>query len=368
MIKVFKGGYEVAQEYYFNYESYGSDIYDSETRIITGLLSLKNLTEFQQLAIVNNLGGANLVIIEPSQSGYMVNLLNVREIEFTKNMSNTESIYRITGSKLMKPKKATNYREVNLNNQSGNLLGGMVSVLRAVTVNEIKTEGFLKTSDGTDIRYFWFSDEPLPDLKQEIGKCRIETGQDFYITQTGGSSHKMQMPSLSGVPFPNKVIKFSGQSTERVTGRMLDVGYVVMPNLLTGTKTWSGTWTNSNRWYNNGAYRGMTIKSISGTANYGMYQEFSIQSSGDYTFSAFIKTSGVDGEIVFQTRGTGGTAIREVLNNTTFKRHSITRTLRQGDIVWCYVRLPNSGVLKKDAISFAGYKLEKNSEATDWVE
>lgn len=101
MIKVFKGGYEVAQKYYFNYESYGSDIYDSKTRIITGLLSLKNLTDFQQLAIVNKIEGSSLVIIEPAQSGYMVNLLNVREIEFTKTMSNTESIYRITGSKLM---------------------------------------------------------------------------------------------------------------------------------------------------------------------------------------------------------------------------------------------------------------------------
>lgn len=230
MIKVFKGGYEVAQEYYFNYESYNSDIYDSKTRIITGLLSLKNLTDFQQLAIVNKLEDSNLVIIEPTQSGYMVNLLNVREIEFTKTMSNTESIYRITGSKLMKPKRVSSYKVSTLNGGFGSF---MVNSLISVSVDELIAAGNIRMQDGTDIRYLQASDAPLADLKYEIGKCRIETGQDFYITQTGGSSHKMQMPSLSGVPFPNNVIKFLG-STARIKGKRLEMS-VVNPNLIEGT-------------------------------------------------------------------------------------------------------------------------------------
>lgn len=223
MIKVFKGGYEVAQKYYFNYESYGSDIYDSKTRIITGLLSLKNLTDFQQLAIVNKIEGSSLVIIEPAQSGYMVNLLNVREIEFTKTMSNTESIYRITGSKLMKPKRVSDYNVSTLNGDFGSFT---VNTLISVSVDELLTAGNIRMQDGTDVRYLQASDVPLTDLKYEIGKCRIGTGHDFYITQTGGSSHKMQMPSLSGTPFPNNVIKFSN-STARIKGKRLEMSLVI---------------------------------------------------------------------------------------------------------------------------------------------
>lgn len=368
MIKVFKGGYEVAQEYYFNYENYNSDIYDSKTRIITGLLSLKNLTEFQQLAIVNKLDGSDLVIIEPSQSGYMVNLLNVREIEFTKNMSNTESIYRITGAKRMKPRKASNYRIIKMTDRHS-MTGFTVGNLVSVTVDHIARAGNFRMIQGTDIRYMWVGNEPFPDLKYEIGECRIKEGDDFYITQTGGASHKMQMPSLSGVPFPNNKIVFNSLESARTlfSGQRLEVDYI-FPNLLTGTKTWSGTWTNSSRWYDNGFFRGLTIKSLLGTFNYGMYQTFTIPSNGKYTFSAFAKTNGKEGEIAIGTAGTGGTTDRVKFNSATFKRVQITSDLKQGDVVRCYIRLSNAADLAKDAIQFAGYKLEEGDIATDWVE
>lgn len=368
MIKVFKGGYEVAQEYYFNYESYGSDIYDSETRIITGLLSLKNLTEFQQLAIVNKLDGSDLVIIEPSQSGYMVNLLNVREIEFTKNMSNTESIYRITGAKRMKPRKASNYRIFKMTDRHG-MTGFTVGNLVSVTVDHIARAGNFRMIQGTDIRYMWVGNEPFPDLQYEIGECRIKEGDDFYITQTGGASHKMQMPSLSGVPFPNSKIVFNSLEPLRTlfSGQRLEVDYI-LPNLISGTKDFSGSWVNLEKYYNNGEYRGMTVKSTLGTTNSGVYQRITVPSDGEYTFSVFAKTSGVVGEVDFQVTGTGGSTTKVNFDNKTFKRISSTRTLKSGDVIQCYVRLSNNNDLKKDAFQFAGYKLEKNSEATDWVE
>lgn len=208
MIKVFNGGYEVAEEYYFTYEDNGTQVYDNDTRIISGLLHVRNLTEQQQLDFVTNVDDANLVILEPAQTGYMVNLLNVRDIEFTTKMSNTESIYRITGAKKMKPRRAKGYKLKKMTDADA-MAGFTVDILVSVTVDHVARAGNIRMVDGQDIRYLWVSDDVLPDLQFEIGKCRIKTGSNFYVTQTGGSDYKMQMPSKSGIPFPNGKVTFS---------------------------------------------------------------------------------------------------------------------------------------------------------------
>lgn len=226
MIKVFNGGYEVAEEYYFTYEDDGTQVYDNDTRIISGLLHVRNLTEKQQLDFVNSMDNSNLVILEPAQTGYMVNLLNVRDIEFTTTMSNTESIYRITGAKRMKPRRAKSYKLTPMGEGSKQYFDGFsVGVLMSCTINKINRAGFVRMADGSDIRYLWISDEVLPELQFEIGKCRIETGSDFYVTQTGGSDHKMQMPSKSGEPFPNGKITFAstGETRALIEGQRLEV-------------------------------------------------------------------------------------------------------------------------------------------------
>lgn len=208
MIKVFNGGYEVAEEYYFTYEDNGTQVYDNDTRIISGLLHVRNLTEQQQLDFVTNMDDANLVILEPAQTGYMVNLLNVRDIEFTTTMSNTESIYRITCAKKMKPRRANGYKLKKMTDANA-MADFTVDILVSVTVDHVASTGNIRMADGQDIRYLWVSDDILPDLQFEIGKCRIKTGSNFYVTQTGGSDYKMQMPSKSGIPFPNGKVTFS---------------------------------------------------------------------------------------------------------------------------------------------------------------
>lgn len=362
MIKVFNGGYEVAEEYYFQYESNGTEVYDSKTRVISGLLHVRGLSELEQLDFVNGVKEANLVILEPTQAGYMTNLLGVKEVEFTKTMSNTESIYRITGAKRMKPKRVDSYKVSNLNGGFGSF---MVDTLVSVSVDEIIQSGNIRTQDNTDIRYLWASDTPVSGLTHEIGKCRIESGHNFYITQTGGSSHKMQMPSLSGIPFPNNVIKFVN-STAEIKGKRLELS-LVNPNLLSGTKDWSGSWSNLSRWYDKGEFRGLTVKSLLGTYNYGLLQSSTISSDGYYTFSSFAKTDGSRGELVMDL-GSGATAERVTYDNTTFKRVSITRELKKGDTVRCYARMSDGQTLVKDAVQVAGYKLEKGDTATSWVE
>lgn len=227
MIKVFNGGYEVAKEYYFTYENDGTEVYDNGTRIISGLLHVRGLTELEQLDFVNHTDQANLVILESMQVGYMVNLLNVRNIEFTTTMSNTESVYRITGAKKMKPRKAESYKVTALASETGNYFSDFeVKVLTSFTLDKIVRAGYFRTEDGTDIRYFWVGDEPFPDLQHEVGKCRLQTGESFYVTQTGGTNIKMQMPSKSGVPFPNGHVKFvaqSGTAPALVQGQRLEV-------------------------------------------------------------------------------------------------------------------------------------------------
>lgn len=223
MIKVFNGGYEIAKEYYFQYDG-NEEVYDSTTRIITGSLVVKGNTELETLDMLKGVVDSFLVIIEPMQVGYMVNLLQVRDIAFSNKMATGDVMYTITGAKKMKPKKANSYRLKKMTDAHA-MTGFTVDTLVSVTVDHIARPGNFRMADGTDIRYMWVDDKPVDSLQYEIGKCRIQTGDSFYITQTGGSDFKMQMPSKSGVPFPNNKITFVSLEPARAlfAGQRLEV-------------------------------------------------------------------------------------------------------------------------------------------------
>lgn len=223
MIKVFNGGYEIAREYYFQYDG-NEEVYDSSTRIITGSLVVKGNTELETMDMLKNVIDSFLVIIEPMQVGYMVNLLQVRDIAFSNKMATGDVVYTITGSKKMKPKKANSYTLKKMTDAHA-MTGFTVNTLVSATVDHIARAGNIRMADGTDIRYMWVDDEPVDSLQYEIGKCRIQTGDSFYITQTGGSDYKMQMPSKSGIPFPNNKITFVGLEPSRAlfAGQRLEV-------------------------------------------------------------------------------------------------------------------------------------------------
>lgn len=226
MIKVFNGGYEIAKEYYFQYDG-NEEVYDSSTRIITGSLVIKGNTELETMDMLKNVIDSFLVIIEPMQVGFMVNLLQVRDIAFSNKMATGDVVYTITGSKKMKPKKANGYKIADLTSEVGNYFRNFeVNTLTAFTLDKIVRPGYFRTEDGSDIRYFWVSDDMIDSLQYEIGHCRLKTGENFYVTQTGGTNIKMQMPSKSGIPFPNNRVKFvatSGTAPALVNGRRLEV-------------------------------------------------------------------------------------------------------------------------------------------------
>lgn len=223
MIKVFNGGYEIAKEYYFKYDG-NEEVYDSTTRIINGRLVVKGNTELETLDMLKNVIDSFLVIIEPMQVGYMVNLLQVRDIAFSNKMATGDVVYTITGAKKMKPKKANGYTLKKMNDGDA-MTDFTVNTLVSVTIEHIARPGNIRIADGTDIRYMWVDDEPIESLQYEIGKCRIQTGDSFYITQTGGSNYKMQMPSKSGIPFPNNKITFASLEPSRAlfSGQRLEV-------------------------------------------------------------------------------------------------------------------------------------------------
>lgn len=223
MIKVFNGGYEIAKEYYFQYDG-NEEVYDSTTRIINGRLVVKGNTELETLDMLKNVIDSFLVIIEPMQIGYMVNLLQVRDIAFSNKMATGDVVYTITGAKKMKPRKANNYKLFKMTDTHA-MTDFSVNTLVSVTIDHIARPGNIRMADGTDIRYMWVDDEPIESLQYEIGKCRIQTGDSFYVTQTGGSDYKMQMPSKSGIPFPNNKITFASLEPSRAlfAGQRLEV-------------------------------------------------------------------------------------------------------------------------------------------------
>lgn len=223
MIKVFNGGYEIAKEYYFQYDG-SEEVYDSNTRIITGSLVVKGNTELETMDMLKNVIDSFLVIIEPMQVGYMVNLLQVRDIAFSNKMATGDVVYTITGAKKMKPKKVNSYTLKKMTDEHA-MTGFTVDTLVSVTVDHIARPGNIRMADGADIRYMWVDDKSVESLQYEIGKCRIQTGDSFYITQTGGSDYKMQMPSKSGIPFPNNKITFASLEPSRAlfAGQRLEV-------------------------------------------------------------------------------------------------------------------------------------------------
>lgn len=138
-------------------------------------------------------------------------------------------------------------------------------------------------------------------------------------------------------------------------------------NLLDGTKYFSGTWTNSDSWTTDGTYKGLTVKKRTGQWN-GIYKTFTAPQDGNYTFSAYIKSSG-NTAYIYRFGSINGVdnanLFKDIGNNFDWNRDSVTINLKANDTV--YVKYEISGNGADSILWTAGHKWELWVPATNYL-
>ncbi|MBU7543231.1 collagen-like protein, partial [Lactococcus lactis] len=190
------------------------------------------------------------------------------------------------------------------------------------------------------------------------------TPGDYSWTLVKGADGTQGTPGKPGAdgktPYFHTAWSYSADGTDGFT--------TVYPtlNLLNGTKDFTkGTWANIASYKNAGTLNGLTVKTLVGTTNIGMYKDYTIPTSGTYTASMFVKTNGVTAE--FDTQVVGGSTVRIDTNSQVFVRKSYTASYTAGQVVRFYARLKNNADAAEGALSVAGYKIEPGSTATPWM-
>lgn len=137
-------------------------------------------------------------------------------------------------------------------------------------------------------------------------------------------------------------------------------------NLLDGTRDFSGTWDRTEGWVTDGTYKGLTVKKRTGQW-WGINKTFTAPKDGDYTFSAYVKSSGNEAKILrfvfindiaHWEEGT----YKDLGSNFDWLRDSFTVTLKAGDTI--YARYEISGSEEGSILWTAGHKWEPGSIAT----
>lgn len=140
-------------------------------------------------------------------------------------------------------------------------------------------------------------------------------------------------------------------------------------NLLDGTTDFSGDWVNSSGWVTDGTYKGISDKQRTNKW-LGIYKVFTAPKDGNYTFSAYVKTSG-DNANAFRYAYVNDLSINNIIpnkligNNIDWLRDSLTVTLKAKDKVYVKYEITGSGT---DSILWtAGHKWEEGSTATPYM-
>ncbi|MDU0405191.1 hypothetical protein ML8HA_00988 [Lactococcus lactis] len=132
-------------------------------------------------------------------------------------------------------------------------------------------------------------------------------------------------------------------------------------NLLEGSKDFSGDWWLVERSENDGTYKGLTVKKSEGP---GITKQFIAPKEGTYTFSAYVKSSGNNANIIraVTLNDVTGKIVPDKSMGINFGwlRDSFQVTLKAGDKIYAQYNVAGSGVLWN-----AGHKWEEGSAATD---
>ena len=140
-------------------------------------------------------------------------------------------------------------------------------------------------------------------------------------------------------------------------------------NLIDGTKDFSGDWDNSNKWKNDGTYKGLTVKKTTEQWT-GIHKTFKVPENGIYTFSVYIKSSGSKADVVGYLNINGkyeSQLIPDIppKNDFDWLIKSFYVNLKAGDIVKAGYYMSGSGL--DYALWTAGHKWEEGSTATPYI-
>lgn len=194
------------------------------------------------------------------------------------------------------------------------------------------------------------------------------TPSDYSWTLVKGADGTQGTPGKPGAdgktPYFHTAWSYSADGTDRFTTAYPNL------NLLEGSKDFSGYWDHSWNWTDDGKYKGLVVKKITGLWN-GIRKEFTAPKDGVYTFSAYIKASGDNANIrryveIFDINGNQkwDEVVNDVFmgNNFDWKRDYFTLNLKKGDKIYPRHEIANSGTLWT-----AGHKWEEGSEATPYM-
>ncbi|ANS02439.1 neck passage structure [Lactococcus phage 50101] len=140
-------------------------------------------------------------------------------------------------------------------------------------------------------------------------------------------------------------------------------------NLIDGSKDFSGDWTNSGIWINDGTYKGLTVKKRTRQWN-SIYKTFTAPKDGKYTFSSYVKSSGSAANtyryVYINGKNVSNIVPNKLMgNDLDWLRDSVTVTLKAKDIVYVKYEITGSG---SDSILWtAGHKWEEGSTATPYM-
>jgi ribosomal protein L28 len=135
-------------------------------------------------------------------------------------------------------------------------------------------------------------------------------------------------------------------------------------NLIDGTKDFSGSWGDTYGWTNDGIYKGLTVKKRTNIWG-GIHKKFIAPKDGTYTFSAYVKSSGNNANIVRYVSINSIHSQDNIGNNFDWVRNSKTLKLKARDEVFISYNITGSG---PDSILWtAGHKWEEGSIATPYM-
>lgn len=141
-------------------------------------------------------------------------------------------------------------------------------------------------------------------------------------------------------------------------------------NLIDGTKDFSGNWPWNDVSTNDGTYKGLTVKKRTGQWG-GIYKTFTVSKNSDYTFSAYVKGSGIGTKFVrvviingvekYNLDKTWDSAFDWTRDSITFS----AKDIKVGDQISVSYNI--SSLDTNLALWTAGHKWEEGSTATPWM-